>query len=83
MNISLTEIVRENLAKYAHNAWSGWMRYLFEKSIFNNDGTVTIPKWAVSRWQRQANTLYAQLPENEKQSDRAEANNILDALNKV
>jgi hypothetical protein len=83
MNISLTEIVRENLAKYAHDAWSGWMRYLFEKSIFNNDGTVIIPKWAVSRWQRQANTPYAQLPENEKKSDRSEADSILNALNKV
>lgn len=48
--------VREKLAEYAHNAWSGWMKYLFDKSIINNDGTCTIPKWAVERWQRQLNT---------------------------
>lgn len=83
MTINLTEIARENLAKYAHDAWSGWMRYLFEKSVSNNNGTITIPKWAVTRWQRQANTPYAQLPENEKESDRSEADSIIDVLNKV
>ena len=81
--MNFTKVITENLAKYAHDAWSGWMHYLFEKSVFNDDGTVTIPKWAVTRWQRQANTPYAQLPENEKKSDRAEAGNILNTLNKV
>ncbi len=30
--------MREKLAEYAHEAWSGWMRYLFEKSERNPDG---------------------------------------------
>jgi hypothetical protein len=69
--------VREQLADYAHTAWSGWMRYLFEKAQFNEDGTVTLPKWAVERWDRQASTDYADLPEEEKESDRAEADKML------
>jgi len=71
------DTVREKLADYAHTAWAGWMAYLFEKSIQNADGTVTIPAWAVERWKRQINTSYAELPEDEKESDRREADIIL------
>jgi len=73
----------EKLAEYAHKAWSGWMQYLFEKSTENEDGTVTIPKWAVDRWKRQANTDYKDLPESEKVSDREEARKIMDTLEKT
>jgi hypothetical protein len=69
--------VREQLAAYAHEAWSGWMRYLFEKSQANPDGTVMIPAWAVDRWRRQMDTPYAALPEAEKASDRVEADRML------
>lgn len=71
-------IFREALAEYAHNAWAGWMKYLFEKSIQNADGTVTIPAWAVERWTRQMTTHYINLPEEEKKSDRTEADIMLD-----
>ena len=72
--------MREELAEYAHDAWGGWMKYLFEKSIPNADGTVTIPAWAVTRWQRQMNTQYKALPEGEKESDRLEADKMLAIL---
>lgn len=72
-----TTDVREQLAAYAHEAWSGWMRYLFEKSRETVDGSVVIPPWAVARWTRQAATPYADLPENEKESDRDEADKML------
>lgn len=68
---------RDRLAVYAHNAWAGWMNYLFEKSAANPDGTVTIPAWAVTRWQRQARTAYADLPETEQASDLAEADKMI------
>lgn len=74
--------LREELAEYAHDAWSGWMRYLFEKSTKNDDGTVTIPSWAVERWTRQMNTPYDELPEEEKESDRAEADRMLEIVMK-
>jgi hypothetical protein len=67
----------ERLANYAHDAWRGWMIYLFQKSEGNSDGTVTIPKWAVDRWTRQCETNYKDLPDDEKQSDRLEAKKIL------
>jgi hypothetical protein len=68
---------RELLAEYSHEAWSGWMKYMFSKAPINDDGTWTMPAWAVQRWQRQMNTPYSELPEEEKKSDRAEADNIL------
>jgi hypothetical protein len=71
----------EKLAEYAHNQWSGWMEYLFNKSTKNDDGTVTIPKWAVDRWERQINTDYEHLNEEEKESDRKEAQGMIKIMN--
>ena len=72
---------REALAAYAHTAWSGWMEYLFSKCIGpESDGGLIIPRDSVDRWLRQANTAYADLPEEEKESDRAEADKILAIL---
>jgi len=66
-----------DLSEYAHNAWAGWMEYLFSKSTNNEDGTVTIPKELVVRWKRQMETYYNLLPENEKLSDIKEAEKII------
>lgn len=73
---------QEELAKYAHNAWSGWMEYLFSKANVNENGTWTMPKDSVDRWYRQMNTEYKDLPENEKKSDREEATKIMAIVNK-
>ena len=75
--MSETDDYREQFAEYAHDAWAGWMSYLFSKSTKNEDGTVTIPAWAVERWTRQMNTQYWDLPEEEKNSDREEADKII------
>ena len=70
--------MREKLADLCHRQWSGWMEYLFGKCAFNpNDGTATLPKWAVDRWQRQLSTEYAHLSEEEKNADRDEADRFL------
>lgn len=73
----MTNPTREALAAYAHDAWSGWMRYMWSKATANADGTITLPLWAVERWQRQMTTAYADLPESEKASDRKEADQML------
>jgi len=73
-------ILIETLAEQAHESWSGWMRYLFTNSIQNDDGSITIPEHLVKRWKRQMYTRYNDLPENEKYSDRNEANKIIDKI---
>lgn len=68
---------REALAEYAHAAWSGWMAYLFARSLVHPDGSVTIPPDLVARWKRQVSTPYADLPPHEQDSDRDEADRML------
>ena len=41
------------------------------------DGTWTMPAWAVKRWTRQMKTLYAQLSDTEQENDRQEADKFL------
>ena len=79
----LTENICENLAALAHEQWSGWMEYVFNKSQDNVDGTVTLPKWAVDRWKRQIDTPYHMLSEEEKNSDRQEAKRVIALIRQV
>ena len=69
--------LKEEVAEFCHSQWSGWMEYLFDNCNRNKDGTVVIPKWAVDRWERQLKASYAELSEEEKDSDRAEAEGFL------
>jgi len=62
----------EELAAYAHEAWSRWMQHLLDQCVVEEDG-LKIPYPVVDRWRRQMQTPYAALPESEKESDRAEA----------
>lgn len=75
-----TNDVIEVLADTAHTMWSGWMEYLFSKCEDNYDFSVTIPASLVGRWKRQMQTPYNNLPENEKESDRVEAERIMQAI---
>ena len=81
--MTITENVRKKLADYAHMTWSGWMQYMFSKSAKNSDGSITIPASLVERWTRQMNTPYAELPENEKESDRLEADRMIEICDEV
>ena len=82
--------IREELAKFAHNQWSGWMDYLFNKcieyqpakNVQAESGAMIIPKWAVDRWKTQIKTDYKDLSEEEKNSDRSEAEGMLKILSR-
>lgn len=67
--------LREALADQEHGRWSRWMKYLFSKSP---DGV--IPPALVERWARQVSTPYKNLSEQEKDSDRKEADATLDTI---
>ena len=75
--------VREQLAAYAHEAWSGWMKYMFSKCHDGLGDGLAIDKELVERWTRQMNTPYAELPETEKISDRDEAHKMLEIMAKA
>lgn len=77
----------EEFAALAHEQWSGWMKYLFSKCVAGNflehetyELDRAIPAEFVERWTRQMNTSYADLSEEEKESDRVEARKVLALL---
>lgn len=62
----------ECLAAVEHERWAHWQRYLHGLGERNADGSLTLPAEAVTRWDRQIETPYAELSEREKESDKAE-----------
>ena len=74
------EALRTKLADLSHDIWSGWMIYMFAKGTFNPDGTWTMPKWAVDRWNRQAISTVNYLPKDEQKSDYSQADKIMEVL---
>ena len=67
----------EQLADKEHASWARWMKYLFSKCIQDDFRQMIIPADLVTRWLRQARTPYADLSEQEKQSDRDEVAKIV------
>lgn len=72
-----------------HEQWSGWMKYLFSKCFVETidkgrgkevSGRFIIPEEFVTRWMRQMGASYDQLPEEEKESDRKEADKIIQLI---
>lgn len=57
------------------------MKHLFEVSVQNEDGSVTIPASKVNRWKRQMNTNYDDLPDSEKLSDIEQAFKVIAEIN--
>jgi len=76
----IIEKLREDFAGQAHESWSGWMRYVFTKGNMNDDESFTIDAGSVKRWIRQIHTPYDELSEQEKDSDRTEAEKYLEIL---
>lgn len=70
----------EILSKVVHERWAHWQKYLHSVCKRNEDGSLTIPKEKVERWERQIKTEYKDLSEKEKDSDREQAYEYLKAL---
>lgn len=69
-------MLHEKLAETQHEIWASWMKYLFSVSIQNEDGSCMIPADKVIRWKRQIKTPYSELSEQEKDSDREQADKV-------
>lgn len=67
----------ESLAEAEHDRWSHWQRYLHSKAKRNSDGSLSIPRDLVERWERLMATPYQQLSEREKESDRDQVRRYL------
>lgn len=69
--------LREQIAAREHDQWIGWMFHMFNLSRRNPDGSITVPADRMTRWLRLMYTPYAELSEQEKESDREEADKVL------
>lgn len=67
----------EQLAAIEHERWAHWQKYLHQKCIRHPDGSLTIPSELVKKWERQISTAYAQLSDEEKESDREQVQRYL------
>lgn len=76
--------LREALAALEHDRWSGWMKYQFScRAPGDFTYTWTVPLDKLERWRRQMKTPYHELSEQEKNSDRAEADRTIELLRKI
>jgi hypothetical protein len=60
----------EQLAALEHQRWAHWQKYVHDHGQRQPDGSIVLPASLVERWERQINTPYNDLAENEKDSDR-------------
>lgn len=74
------EDLKEELAAIEHARWSHWQSYMHGKCTKNADGSLTIPKELVDKWENQSHTEYAELTEKEKESDREQVDKYLPLL---
>jgi hypothetical protein len=71
----------EIAAAECHKQWAGWTEYFLGKMAHSEEGNYsTLSRVWIDRWRRQIGLPYAELREDEKNSDRREARKILSAL---
>ncbi len=74
---------REMVASLVHELWIQWMQY-FQKQVRWIEGMGwAIPEDIIVRWQRQMRTKYDDLPEEDKESNRRQADKILDLMAEI
>ena len=78
-NRVINEEMREKLANLSHQIWAHWMTYLFSRCEIEDLGKVIMWEDA-RRWKRQIETSYSDLTEREKDSDRKQADKIIEVL---
>lgn len=75
-----SETLVEELAALEHDRWAHWQRYLHSKCEAHEDGSLSIPAELVQRWTEQVETAYADLTEEEKNSDREQVRRYLPTI---
>jgi hypothetical protein len=60
----------EELAALEHERWAHWQNYVHTQGQRRPDGSILLPANLVERWERQINTPYKDLTNEERESDR-------------
>lgn len=72
--------ILEDLAHMEHERWSHWQKYMHAKGRQQSDGSLLIPADLVAQWNRQIAKSYAELSEDEKESDRDQVRKYLPTI---
>ena len=72
-----------SLANIEHQRWSTWQRYVHQHGQLQPDGSLLLPAELVAHWEKQIATPYAQLGEQEKESDREQVRRYLPTISKA
>jgi hypothetical protein len=73
----LLDALVDQLAAIEHDRWCHWQRYVHSKCTPQPDGSLLIPAGLVARWERQIDTKYTELDEQERESDREQVRKYL------
>ena len=79
--------IKEEVASLVHDIWAEWWKYQkrYTISLFYNEKdpeSLRIDPYKVTRWNRQANTPYEELPPEEQRSDLEIAERYLEIFEK-
>ncbi|GAA3514094.1 hypothetical protein [Georgenia daeguensis] len=78
-----SDALLERLAAVEHERWAHWQRYVHEQCLLAEDGSLVIPRDLVERWSTQIATPYADLSEEEQESDRDQVRRYLPLIVKA
>lgn len=79
-----TDELIEVLAEQAHESWRGWMKWLRSRSVYYMDsGMISFEAKHIYRWEQQEGAGYYDLPAEQRASDRKEALEIIQALERA
>jgi hypothetical protein len=74
---ALLDKLTEQLAAIEHERWSHWQRYVHDKAVRQLDGSLILPPDLVAHWEKQIETEYNDLSQEEKESDREQVRKYL------
>jgi hypothetical protein len=67
----------EALAAIEHQRWAHWQGYVHAQAERRPDGSLVLPAPLVARWESQIARAYADLSEEERESDREQVRRYL------
>jgi hypothetical protein len=70
----------ERLAAIEHDRWASWQRYVHDHCQRLDGEALVIPADLAARWEVQIRTPYAELSEQEKESDREQVQRYLPTI---
>lgn len=77
---AVMEGLLERLASIEHERWSHWQRYVHDQGERSSNGGLVLSKDLIERWERQIATDYADLSDQEKESDREQVRRYLEVI---